>query len=277
LSTYGGYIERLSRRIDARLDDIEAVFNFDLGTEFEVAMCLLLEDILPAKFGVCRGFIVTEDGRQAGDDLIVYDKMACPTLRANVAVRYSVKEQIPADAVYAYIECKHSIGDAAVFEKAMKQARAVKKLLFTREGKKNPDYKRDGPVFNGKVRDWPRSEPPLKNQPFCCVIARQFDAKLVESETVRDELTPDLLVLGRDHIGTQSVLLGRDGIKGALFFDARYWAGLRIEKTEGQAFGIGIVSLLQALGKIELVPIDWRETLSAAFAAIIFGKGPGPS
>src|SRR5687767_3822164 len=99
MSTYGGYIERLSRKVEARLTDIEAIFNFDLGAEFELVMCALLEDILPAKFGVCRGFIISEDGRSAGDDLIIYDKMSCPMLRASISRQYSVKEQIPVEAV----------------------------------------------------------------------------------------------------------------------------------------------------------------------------------
>ncbi|WP_322740734.1 hypothetical protein [Pseudomonas saponiphila] len=40
---------------------------------------------------------------------MIYDKMACPTLRSSLSRQFPVKEQIPVDAVYAYIECKHSI------------------------------------------------------------------------------------------------------------------------------------------------------------------------
>lgn len=94
MSTYDGYIERLARKVDARLQDIESIFNFDLGDEFEVAICALLEDILPAKYGVCRGFVVAKNGDKAGDDLIIYDKMSSPTLRSGMIRKLPVKEQI---------------------------------------------------------------------------------------------------------------------------------------------------------------------------------------
>ncbi|MBC7917530.1 MAG: hypothetical protein H7Y28_06960 [Rhodoferax sp.] len=271
MSTYGGYIERLSRKVEARLADIEAVFNFDLGAEFEVALCALLEDILPARFGVCRGFVVTEDGRSAGDDLIIYDKMSCPTLRANIGFQYSVKEQIPVDAVYAYVECKHSIAETVVLEKAISQTRKVKELLLSRRARKNLGYEENGPIYNGKVRDWPRNYPPLKNQPFCAIFSRTYDSGLA-IPSQHDRLNPDLLVLGSNHIATQSVLLGPDGIKGALFYDSKYSAGLRVEPAVGNAFGLGLVTLLQALSWIELEPIDWSETLNIAFASNAFRK-----
>lgn len=54
MAAYNGYIERLSRRVSARLTDIEAVYNFEYGPEFEVVLCHLLTDILPSKFGVAR-------------------------------------------------------------------------------------------------------------------------------------------------------------------------------------------------------------------------------
>lgn len=271
MSAYGGYIERLSRKVEARLADIEAIFNFDLGAEFEIAICALLEDILPAKFGVCRGFVVTEDGRKAGDDLIIYDKMSCPMLRANISRQYSIKEQIPVEAVYAYIECKHSINDPAVVEKAIAQTRSVKELVLSRQSRNNPHYEKDGPVYNGKARDWPRNYPPIKNQPFCAIFARMFDPEVVISN--RHEVhNPDLVILGANHIATQSAVLGADGIKGALFYDDKYWSGLRVESASGNAFGLGIVTLLQALSWIELVPIDWTETLNATFLANLLGK-----
>lgn len=125
---YGGYIERLAKKVEARLQAIEAICTY-LGNEFELALCALLEDVLPAKYGVCRGFVVAADGRTAGDDLIIYDKMASPTLRSSLGRQFPGKGQIPVDAVYACIECKHAISNSDVLEKAIGQAEAVKKLL----------------------------------------------------------------------------------------------------------------------------------------------------
>jgi hypothetical protein len=271
LMTYGGYIERLSRKVEARLSDIEAIFNFDFGDEFEVAMCQLLKNILPSKYGVCRGFVVAEDGELAGDDLLIYDKMTCPTLRASAGLEYSVKEQIPVDAVYAYIECKHSISDQSVFNKAMHQTREVKRVLLSRPSRRNSDYEKDGPTYNGKIMDWPRTYPEYKNQPYCAIFSKNSNGQ-VPQVIIHDEYTPDLLVLGKDHIATQSVVLGPDGIKGALFNDHKFWSGLRVEPAKGNAFGIGLLSLMQALNWIELMPIDWSRSLNGAFASIVFGE-----
>ncbi|MGX1181562.1 hypothetical protein AB7M31_004630 [Pseudomonas sp. IAP-CY TE4608] len=264
MGLYGGYIERLAKKVEARLQDIEAIYNFDLGDEFELALCALLEDVLPAKYGVCRGFVVAEDGTTAGDDVIIYDKMASPTLRPSLSRQFPVKEQIPVDAVYAYIECKHSISDAGVLAKATGQAEAVKRLMLTRRSRVNPEYEADEPIYNGRVRDWPRTHPPLKNQPFCAVFARKFSADVVLPRTF-NEFTPDLMVLGNNHIATQTVNLGADGLKSSLFFDSKYWAGLCVESAPGNAYGLGLVTLLEALSWTELLPIDWAATLNATF------------
>ncbi|MCF5167531.1 hypothetical protein GIW45_26725 [Pseudomonas congelans] len=264
MGSYGGYIERLARKVEARLQDIEAIYNFDLGDEFELAVCALLEDVLPARYGVCRGFVVAEDGRTAGDDVIIYDKMASPTLRSSLSRQFPVKEQIPVDAVYGYIECKHSIATADVLEKAIGQAEAVKKLVLTRRGLDNPDYEVDGPVYNGRPRDWPRTYPPLKNQPFCAVFARKFSPEVALPRTY-GEHTPDLLILGDSHIATQTVNLGADGIKSSLFFDTKYGTGLYAEQAPTNAYGLGLVTLLEALSWVELLPIDWTSTLNATF------------
>ena len=264
MSSYGNYIERLSRQINARLSDIEAVYNFDFGDEFEVALCHVLSDILPSKFGICRGFIVAENGEKVGDDLIIFDKLSCPTLRSLGNFQLSIKEQIPVDAVYAYIECKHAINEKE-FRKAIKQVREVKSLILTRRSLKNLTYETDGPIYNGKLReDWPRQFPELRNQPFCMIISRYFDG-FIPDNIENDNLTPDFLLLGEDHVATQSVKLGPDGIKGALFYDHKHWASLRIETVKSCAFGIGIISLLQALEWIELLPIDWSSTLNEIY------------
>ncbi|KSW24183.1 MULTISPECIES: DUF6602 domain-containing protein [unclassified Pseudomonas] len=275
MSSYGEYIERLARKVEARLQDIEAIYNFDLGDEFEVAICALLEDILPSKFGVCRGFVVAENGETAGDDLIIYDKMSSPTLRSSMRRQFPVKEQIPVDAVYAYIECKHSITDTAVLEKAIGQAEAVKKLMLTRRPLSNPDYEADGPTYNGKVRGWPRTYPPLKNQPFCAIFARKYSLG-VSVHNAQGEHTPDLLILGNDHIATHTVNMGADGIKSALFYDTKFGSPLCVESAPGNAYGLGLVILLQALSWVRLLPIDWIRALNATFLDNLLNRKTSP-
>lgn len=72
-------------------------------------------------------------------------------------------------------------------------------------------------------------------------------------------------MLGNNHITTQTVNLGPDGLMSSLFFDSKYWAGLCVESAPGNAYGLGLVTLLEALSRIELLPIDWAATLSATF------------
>lgn len=275
MSSYGGYIERLARKVEARLQDIEAIYNFDLGDEFEVAICALLEDILPAKYGVCRGFVVAENGEKAGDDLIIYDKMSSPTLRSGMSRQFPVKEQIPVDAVYAYIECKHSISDSAVLAKAVSQAEAVKKLLLTRRGRTNPEYQVDGPIYNGRVRDWPRTYPPLKNQPFCAVFARKYSPD-ISVHNVQGEHVPDLMILGNDHIATPTVYMGPDGIQSSLFYDTKFGAPLRVDSAPANAYGLGLVILLQALSWVDLLPIDWMGPLNVTFLNNLLDRKTSP-
>lgn len=263
-SVYNGYIERLSRKVMARLEDIEAIYNFELGTDFEVAICHLLSDVLPAKYGVCRGYVVSQDGQTAGDDLIIFDRLHSPVLRAST-FGFAAKEQIPVDSVYAYIECKHSISDDITLQRSIEQVRSVKMLLQTRAPNQNPEYEDAGPKYLGKVRDWPRPFPRLRNQPFGIVFARNYTPRDLVSISISDEYSPDLLVLGEDYLVTQHANLGADGIKGAYLVDPRHFAKLEYEHVEGMAYGIAIVTILQVLNWLELLPIDWANGLNQMY------------
>ena len=105
---YSGYLQRFGQ-FESLFELIAARYNFDYGDEFEFALCDALRAILPERFGVCRGFIVASDGRSAGDDLIIFDRIRFPTLRLLRQDSFARKEQIPVEAVYAYIEAKHTL------------------------------------------------------------------------------------------------------------------------------------------------------------------------
>jgi len=129
---YDDYLRRVAERFDNRFRDIGAEFNFELGVEFEITLCRVLRQVLPQRFGICRGFVVTRDGTKAGDDIIIYDRDAFPTLRIVDQDGFERKESIPVEAVYAYIEAKHTLciegdGDQSL-AKACQQVRAVKSL-----------------------------------------------------------------------------------------------------------------------------------------------------
>lgn len=106
---YNNYVIDLNNKFQRRLDDIAADHNFDYGNEFEIAVCEVLREFLPLKYGICRGHVVSFDGNKTGDDIIIYDQERFPTLRLNRRDNFSRKENIPIEAVYAYFEAKHTI------------------------------------------------------------------------------------------------------------------------------------------------------------------------
>lgn len=261
MNNYDNYAQRLSQQIKARFSEIEAIYNFEYGNETEIALCQILTVVLPDKFGVCRGFVISKEGERAGDDIIIYDKMSFPLIRQHSVGDFSLKQQVPIESVYAYIECKNSIRDKSTLEKAIKQVNDVKALLLKRELKPNELYEIDGPIYNGKVRDWPRQEPKYHNQPFTLIFTRDWDESLT-LEVSLSQTTPDLLILGEDCLASQHLSMGPDGKKGALFIDHKFWAPLNVEKANGNSFGIGVIMLFQALNKIKLEQIDWYSILN---------------
>jgi hypothetical protein len=62
---YNGLINRIADEFDKAMRAIEAEHNFDLGPEFEVALCKTVRRMLPHRFGICRGFVVSATGETA--------------------------------------------------------------------------------------------------------------------------------------------------------------------------------------------------------------------
>lgn len=105
---YEDWMLALARRFDDKLATIWTEHNFELGPEFEIAICDVLREVLPERAGVCRGYVEEQSGRRAGDDIIVYDAARFPTLRSLGRDLWR-KERVPAEAVLAYIEAKHTL------------------------------------------------------------------------------------------------------------------------------------------------------------------------
>src|SRR4051794_3054161 len=109
LMAYSDYLADFAKRFATAFDEIAAHHNFELGDEFEVAVCEVLRRVLPHRFGVCRGFIVNDAGAKGGDDIIIFDREAYPTLRLLPQDRFDRLEDIPAEAACAYFEGKHAL------------------------------------------------------------------------------------------------------------------------------------------------------------------------
>jgi hypothetical protein len=105
---YGGWLTKIAQRFQHAIDGMQAIYNFEYGDEFEIAVCQVLRGVLPQRVGVCRGFVVPREGEPAGDDIIIFDKARFPTLRA-LDGALDRKEHVPAEAVLVYIEAKHTL------------------------------------------------------------------------------------------------------------------------------------------------------------------------
>ena len=96
----------------------------------------LLRIILPSQFGICRGFVVAQDGERAGDDTIIFDRVRFPTLAMRGQDDFSWKEYIPIEAVFGYLEAKYTLNldgdDGQSLAKSTRQVAAVKPLYNRR-------------------------------------------------------------------------------------------------------------------------------------------------
>lgn len=265
---YNDYIKNIDEKYKSFTSLIKAIYNFDDGDEYEVVLLHLLKALLPEKYGVCKGFIIDMEGNKAGDDIIIYDKYRFPTLRLFDNEDYSIKQQIPVEAVYAYIEAKHNLDDST-FPKSLSQVNAAKRLLMKRE-KIDFSWVTDDLKLNESVnlKRENTNFPNYYNPPFTAIISRKccikHDELLDASSIIQMQINygnkgnypPDLIIsdniVGLPAVGTQ--------IESPFFCD-----NSRIAVFNNQyAFGIGMTSLLYALDYIKLGKIHWPSVLADA-------------
>jgi len=257
---YKDLVGRLSKLVDAELSRMEAIYNFDHGDEFEIACCHVIRAVLPTKYGVCRGHIVTHDDCQAGDDLIVYDREGTPTLRMLPQDDYARKEFIPVESVYSYIEVKStlSLDKDGTYAKALTQVAAVKSLPRRDRSHSEllPGFEVDFPIKPGVL-----VHPKRANPMYGVIMSRNLKlgddgVAPLESPFEDPKLLPDLVVAGRDYIGVPVVIEG-DRAKLRVFRDTG--DRLLVRRVPGRALAIGILVLLNSLYFIDLGVVNWRE------------------
>ncbi|WP_437748030.1 DUF6602 domain-containing protein [Sorangium sp. So ce302] len=133
---YDGWSEEIVEHLEDEFRKLRALATLELGPELEIAMCHALRKFLPERAGVCRGWVVDVTGDKQGEDIIIYDAARFPTLRG-LGGDLAIRERVPAEAVLAYIEVKHTLyaqakvpaksqGQSVV--KACRQVAAVKRL-----------------------------------------------------------------------------------------------------------------------------------------------------
>lgn len=275
---YQDYIDGLSKRFLSKLDFMSAVYNFDIGDEFEFAICEILRDFLPSKYGVCRGFVVSANGECIGDDIIIYDQDRFPTLRLLERNRFDKKEKIPIEAIYAYIEAKHNL-DATTLEKAFAQVCGVKELCGSRE--KVELYQHD-PYIQASLRPpYPLTHlPEIRNPVFAMIIGRYSvgpdgRTKATSPEDVENFLRarlntlslrnymPDLIIAGKDNfLAPANVQNGQN--KPTLHYLPGSTEGYQVIQRPGIAFGVALAHLAAAIDFARLGKMPWERILNDA-------------
>jgi hypothetical protein len=272
---YDNYIKKLTDKIARKFDYISTEYNFDLGHEFENALCKILRDFLPNKYGVCRGFVVGSDGTKAGDDIIIYDRDRFPTLRLLEQDSFEIKEQIPIEAVYAYIEAKHSLTSDS-FKKSISQIIKVKELCSTRAKQKL--YQID-PYLGTDLhpKDPILHLPEFRNPIFTMVFSRFglannntnsieidgfLNSQLEDLTKEKFEFFPELIIAGNQNF--MCTAFEKNGkTKPTLFhLSDNPNCGYQIIKSENLAFGIGFAHLMAAIDWIRLGRMPWEDIIN---------------
>ncbi len=273
---YNNYIKTLASNFERRIEDISAEYNFDYGDEFEIAICEILRDFLPSKFGICRGFVVSEDGQTAGDDIIIYDQERFPTLKLRRKDVYARKENIPIEAVYAYIEAKHNL-TSSTLEKAFNQIIEVKRIVNlrpkagleqydpyitfeTNQNEYSPDYpKYRNPVFTMIISRYITNDKGSREKP---IVEKLLNDRLKELEKGKNPNFPELIIAGNNLYGHIAYTEGNGDIKPTIFLnDDKNYFYFTMAVNE-YSFGIGLTNLFAALDWIRLGKMPWVEMMN---------------
>jgi hypothetical protein len=280
---YDGYIQQLNKRFNEAMSEIEAHHNFEYGIEFEVAFCTVLRRVLPHKYGICRGFVVDMSGDVAGDDIIIYDRFRFPTIRS-LDEDYSRHERLPIEAVYAYIEAKHTLqiegeSDSSI-KHAISQVAKVRQLCE----KRNPvQYSEIRPYMSLPKKTFrvegPADYPPIINPLFTMLLSRQVRLKdkspvITTSQAVLDGLRQnqswvgngcDVIVIGKNVLVVPVIPHQPDPASHYVspFFipgKSRY----DVFSNDELAWSVGLCMLLSALDWIQLDRMPWNNIIADA-------------
>lgn len=269
---YKDYLKKTTAKFQSLTEEIVAEYNFDLGNEYESVLCKALRSILPEKYGICRGFVTTEDSVVAGDDIIIYDRYRFNSIRPLAEEDYSRKEYIPVEAVYAYIEAKYTLAindeDGQSLTKAFQQVSAVKSLSRNDRALNSFDPYLNNEAFEVLRDKWPNKLNPI----FGIIFSHQVrlglgQPILTDSEEINVALVgknievdhmADLVVAGNSNVLLP--FIDNDADETKTYHSPFYipnQSDLNTFKVDEIGFGLGIANLLYALDTIRLGTISW--------------------
>ncbi len=279
------YITRLAKRFRKALDSIEAEHGFEYGPEFEMALCKVLGNALPDKFGIARGYAVNHLGKSVGDDIFIYERIRFPTFRGLHDADYSSKERIPVEAIYCYIEAKHTLhidgDDGQSLKKAVEQVKAVKALCREPQAVPLTDLGSGVNFSQGITVAVPAGYPDYRNPFFAAIVARYVKQargkkSLSTAEQIREavlsrkhlleaknEDLPDIMVLGDSVVALPATKISaNEALVGPFLLPGRsFYHVCELDKT---AFGVGFCALMAALDWVQLDAMPWSSIVGAA-------------
>jgi hypothetical protein len=251
--------------------------NLDYGDELEVALAQVLKTVVPARIEACRGYCF-DIKRHAGDDIILYDANAAPTLRG-LSGNLSIREFVPFEAVMGYVEAKHTLNlnasdDRQSLQHACRQVHSVASLerealpISSVEGVEVP--------IAGQIIDagWPKKRNPL----FSMVFARKLSYD-VESATTPTDVLSQLAQLVADGIAVPDVIVAdrllvmpvekqRQAAEPMLpvvfprpFFCTETELVSIVMNDAASAFGVALSLLSWALSWSRPGPLHWTELI----------------
>ena len=283
---YNCYIETLSKKFNLEIETISADYNFEYGDEFEIALCNILRLFLPDKYGVCRGHVVSADGDSAGDDIIIYDKYRIPTLKLRERNDFARKENIPVEAVYCYIEAKHTLYlQGTPKDKRQSLAHAFQQVTRAKEviAKRAPvSMNHISPHTTISGANWTLGDfhPGIQNAPFAAILSRYVKdndsssgkiiihgSEVIISINKSPESSNFLHANGPDYIGlgpNLSLLPYVNGPNGIIYvtFNHPQRLAYNVVETPGLGFGMGLLSIMTAIDRMMLGIMPWTEIMS---------------
>ncbi len=281
---YGGYLDTLQSRFLSELEGISVGYNFDYGPEFEIALCETLGRALPKKYGVARGYAVNRAGKFKGDDILIYSPQNFPTLGIRAEQQFLRKDKVPIEAIYAYIEAKHTIylindekNGQSIF-KAMQQVGDVKELVGERPQREWSQISDTVNLGSNLQIDLPEHFPAYRNPPFGVVMARRVKLNAKGDYLTDDEIydvllnsdfkafanRPDLMILGEGIVVIPVESTTDDKPKYSSPFAQPGHSNFAIVRCKKKAFGAGFAIIMGALDTMTLSSLPWRDIFKSS-------------
>lgn len=281
---YGDFLNNIEQKFEHKFNEMAAVYNFEKGHEFEIVLCKVLRSILPNKYGICRGYVVTMDGTEKGDDIIIYDKEHFPLLRLLDDITFEQKQKVPVEAVYAYIEAKHTLyiegQGGQSLDKAIKQCCEVISLKRKPVSLSQINSTFEMPINMGtfsRDNSWPQIQNPI----FGMIISKNLKLNKQDKGKKYLDYLKDNDNISRLFEGTYAsypsvVIASKDLLfmpvskkhvdKPTLTspFHQPPHSELTPVTCENNAFTIGICMLLYAIENIQLGKIAWPYVIGSA-------------